>query len=625
MFLGREPGPERVEQVEAMLERMAHRGPDGRHAEARARAVLGHARLAIIDLVTGDQPQSDESGRIRVVVNGEIYNYVELRERLEARGHRFRTTSDIEVIPALWREHGQDFVHELRGMFAIALLDEERDELVLVRDRLGKKPLYWAALEDGVAFASELRCLGAVPEIEPIADEEAIRHFMTWQYVPAPWSAWKGVRKVGAGEMVRVKAGTEPVTRRWWDATPAVEDTLGGEELLGRLDSELTEATRIRLRSDVPLVGFLSGGIDSGLVMASATAQNPDLEAITVGFGSAREDERPLTRATASHLGLTLHEEDLTLDVLPTVERVLAHLDEPLGDSSTVPTWLVCEAARRRAKVALSGDGGDESFAGYAIRYGHQTTLERLRRVLPTLVRKPLLGGLAAIWPDRASLPRPLRLKRVLRAAADDLVTAFARDMSIVRDSEVPLLYESDFLTRTSGFDPQDWFRVIADRARGSDALSKLLYVDRHTFLAEGVLAKVDRMSMAHGLEVRSPLLDQEIVALAARVPPGEKLGGGRGKLCLRRLGQRHLPDVVNRGGKKGFAPPLDDWIRGPLAERLQELVLAPDARIAPWFRRSRIETLIAEHADHRRLHGRVLWNLLVLESWCRAHGVRVT
>ena len=395
---------EATESVRRMLEAMQHRGPDGAHTQDFDSAVLGHARLAIIDLATGDQPQSDETGRIQVVVNGEIYNYRELRAELEARGHRFRTQSDIEVIPHLYREHGLDFVDHLRGMFAIALLDRERNRLVLVRDRVGKKPLYFAQFGGRTAFASEARCLEVGLGLDLSIDPEAVAHYLTWQYVPAPWSGRREVRKLEPATMLVVEADGHCTKRRYWEDLPRVDEGLVGEALLDRLEATLDEAARLRLRADVPLAAFLSGGIDSGLVCAALAREAPDLSAITVRFQGAEEDEGELTRATAGHLGMELAEEEATSDLLTTVDRVLQHLDEPLGDASCVPTFIVCEAAARRVKVALSGDGGDEAFAGYPVRYGHNLATQRLRRLLPG---PPAPRAPRATGPRLAALAQP--------------------------------------------------------------------------------------------------------------------------------------------------------------------------------------------------------------------------
>lgn len=606
-----------------MLETLHHRGPDGFGREVHGRAVLGHARLAIIDLTTGDQPQSDAEGRFHVVCNGEIYNYKELRRELEGRGHVFRTRSDIEVIPHLYAEMGDACVEKLRGMFAFALHDLTRDRTLFARDRLGKKPLYWAHSRDGFAFASEARALTVLDGVDLSLDPEAVDLYMTMQYVPAPWSIHRGVRKLPAATTMAVERDGSMVQRRYWDPLPAPDADMDMGAAVDALDAELREASRIRLRSDVPVSTFLSGGIDSGLVVSYLAEESDGLSAVTVGFGDAPEDERPLTRSTARSVGVDLHEELVELDVARTVEDVLAHLDEPHGDSSCVPTWVVSKVAAERVKVVISGDGGDEAFGGYATRYSHNIATERLRRFIPGVLRKTFVAGLAGLWPHRPWMPRSLRLKHVLANLARDLEDAYARDMTIVRPELKSRLYAPAMREAVAGFDPTAPFTEAFARVQDADPLSRLLYVDRHTYLSEGVIAKVDRMSMAHSLEVRSPLLDQQIVELATRVPSGLKLAGGIGKQCLRRLADRRLPREVVTARKQGFAPPLAAWLRGPLhgavrdrldVGSLQDVIDVPQAR-----------RMLEEHRTGRHDWSRPLWLLFVLASWCgapRAAGV---
>jgi len=610
-------GPAEEQRVGAMLETLRHRGPDGFGRMVLGRAVLGHARLAIIDLTTGDQPQSDADRRFHVVCNGEIYNYQELRRELEGRGHVFRTQSDIEVIPHLYAEMGDACVEKLRGMFAFALHDTVRNRTLFARDRLGKKPLYWARAQGGVAFASEARALTVLDDVDLSLDPEAVDLYLTLQYVPAPWSIHKGVRKLPAATTLAVEADGRMVERRYWDPMPSAEATMDMATAVDALDVELREASRIRLRSDVPVSTFLSGGIDSGLVVSYLAEESDGLAAVTVGFGDAPEDERSLTRLTARATGVDLREEVVELDVAQTVEDVLSHLDEPHGDSSCVPTWVVSKVAAESVKVVISGDGGDEAFGGYATRYSHNLATERMRAWVPKVLRRSVVAALAGAWPHRPWMPRPLRLKQVLANLARELEGAYARDMTIVRPDLKARLYGESMRHGLRGFDStcviNDAFRRVPD----ADPLSRLLYVDRHTYLSEGVIAKVDRMSMAHSLEVRSPLLDQEIVELAARVPSALKLSGGVGKQCLRRLADRRLPREVVTARKQGFAPPLASWLRGPLHDTVRERLGAGalDGIIDP----SASRRLLEEHRSGRSDWSRPLWLLFVLSSWCGA------
>ena len=610
-------GPAEEARVRGMLETLQHRGPDGFGQETRGCAVLGHARLAIIDLHTGDQPQSDQAGRYWVVCNGEIYNYQELRAELESRGHVFRTQSDIEVIPHLYEEMGDACVEKLRGMFAFALHDLDRERTLLARDRLGKKPLCYAVLPDAFAFASEPRALAVLDGVDLTPDLEAVDLYLTWQYVPAPWTIHRGIRKLPPASVMSVERDGRVAIRRYWDPIPTPEADLGMDGALGQLDATIREASRIRLRSDVPVSTFLSGGIDSGLVVSYLAEEASEaLAAVTVGFANATEDERSLTRLTAKHVGLRLEEEVLDLDVLDVVEQVVRHMDEPLGDASCVPTWLVSKVAADRVKVVISGDGGDESFAGYATRYSHNRTISRLRRILPRILRRSAVSGAAKLWPKDARLPRFLRLSNVLRSLSLELEDAYALDMSIFRPELKDALYAPSFKEQLDGFDARCILDDAFKNTRGLDPVARLLHVDRHTYLAEGVIPKVDRMSMAPSLEVRSPLLDQEVVELACRIPTSLKLDGGTGKLCLRKLAERRLPREVVHAKKAGFAPPLSQWMRGPLADVLRDRLTASDSFVGGFLDRTAVTRLVDEHLQGRRDRARPLWLLLVLETW---------
>jgi asparagine synthase (glutamine-hydrolysing) len=611
---------DQVERTGIMIRTLGHRGPDGFSVMALRDAVLAHARLAIIDVEGGTQPIGNEDGSVQVVLNGEIYNYRELRAELEARGHRFRTRSDTEVIPHLYEEVGDEFLARLRGMFVITLYDARARRLLIARDRVGKKPVYWTRTPHGLHYASEPRALLALDDVDRRIDHEALVHYLTWQYVPAPWSIYRGIRKLPAATVLVADAKGERL-RRYWDDGPSALPPLAPDEALGKLRATLSDACRLRLRSDVPLGAFLSGGIDSGIVCALAqqSLERP-LRAVTVGFGTAG-DETALARSTAGRVGLDLAEKQLAFDVRPTVEKVLSFLDEPHGDSSCVPTWLVCEAARESVTVALSGDGGDESFAGYASRYAEQLALHRVRRMVPAGVRRAVFGNVARVWPKSARLPRPLRLTRVLASAGASSEAAWAADRSIWKREELAAAWTPELESAAGGFDPHAHLSELFERCDGATPLEALLFLDRRTYLAEGVLAKVDRMSMAHGLEVRSPLLDHEVVELALRVRTADKIKRGEGKRILRRLASELLPDDVVRARKSGFAPPIGSWLRGPLKGLVAETILRPGAFVAGVIRADALRKMVAEHGSGARDLGQKLWSLLALELWARGHG----
>ncbi|MEZ6194480.1 MAG: asparagine synthase (glutamine-hydrolyzing) [Planctomycetota bacterium] len=608
-----------VPEVGGMVAALDRRGPDGSHVATFDAAVLGHARLAIIDLDTGDQPQGNADDSVVVVVNGEIYNYVELRRDLEARGHRFRTRSDIEVIPHLYDECGLDFVDRLRGMFAIALYDRRARRLVLVRDRLGKKPIYWARTERGIAFASELKSFAAVAGVDRRLDWEAVEDFLTYQYVPAPRSILRGVSKLPAAHRLVVEADGSTSLAEYWSPPTAELPGPGLEAALERLAPTFDEAVRIRLRADVPLGAFLSSGIDSTLVCATASPMLPaGLATTTIAFDDRNRGEVELAERVAARIGARHHTREIRADASEVFEAVSAYLDEPLADSSTLPTWMVSAAAREEVKVAISGDGGDESFGGYAWRYGQNLQFERLRRLLP-LPR--LFGALAAVYPKLDRAPKPLRLKYGLRNLSVDAFEAYFLDMSVFRPEDKDRLYRPELRARLGDYDSRGVLRAPFDRREGASLLERLLYTDLRTYLAEGVLAKVDRMSMGNSLEVRSPLLDQEVVEFAFGLPAALKIEGGRGKIILRELARRRVGEDVATAPKSGFAPPLAGWLRAELGERLRRDVVVDPKLVGELFRAEARRMMYEEHRSGARDWSRPLWSMLVLETWYRNFG----
>jgi asparagine synthase (glutamine-hydrolysing) len=610
---------EHADLVLRMLRTLGRRGPDGYAVRVEGRAVLGHARLAIIDLATGDQPLGNEDGSIQAILNGEIYNYRELREELLAAGSRLSTTSDTETIPHLYARMGEGFLERLRGMFVVVVHDVPRGRLLIARDRVGKKPLYYARLPWGVAYASEPRALLEIPEVDRTPDLEAIGHLLTWQYVPAPWSIYRGVRKLEAATLLTLDADGGATSRPYWSDVPTPTTRLSSDEALERVEATLERACELRLRADVPIGAFLSGGIDSGLVTAlSAKRLEGTLTAVHVAFGGP-DDETALARATAKASGARLVERVLNVDAAAACLEVLDYMDEPHGDSSCVPTWLVCRAARETATVAISGDGGDETFAGYPALYGQNMALERLRRAFPRAAREALFGGLSAIWPGDVRLPRPLRLKNALAAAARSLTEAYLVDRSVYRPAAWRAALKPAIRERLTNFDPYAGVRALAETVPPeASALDRLLFFDRRTYLAEGVIAKVDRMSMAHSLEVRSPLLDQDMVELSLRVADDDKFRGGVGKRVLRRLADKLLPPEVARAKKSGFAPPLAGWLRGPLKPIVEERLFRSPTLVGALFEPEALRALYERHLSGARNHARELWTLLALESWAR-------
>lgn len=610
-----------MDEVRRMIIPLGRRGPDGAGFGAWEGTVFGHARLAIIDLSTGDQPQSNEDESVVVVVNGEIYNYIELRAELEAKGRKFRTKSDIEVIPHLWDEIGFDFVKRLRGMFAIALYDRKKDMLVLARDRLGKKPIYFSEKDGVIRFASELKSLLEIDELDFTIDRTAIEDFLTLQYIPSPKTIFRGIEKVPAATIVSFKDGGRK-TIRYWKPSLVLDEAASEDEWLDRTSKILDEAVRIRLRSDVPLGAFLSGGIDSNIVTAAASRLLPGpLKTTTISFGDVNRSEVDLARRTAEKFKTDHREKSAEVAVREAVLAVAEYLDEPLGDSSTVPTYLVSKAAREEVTVAVSGDGGDETFGGYAFRYRQNLTLDHVRRRLPGAIGKKMVGLAARLYPKADRMPRVFRWKWALENLAVSAEQAYCLDMSIFRPIDKLSLYRPEFAESLGGYRAWDTLERFFAEAPSGDLLPRLLHVDLNTYLADGVLAKVDRMSMANSLEVRSPLLDQEIVELACRIPPRFKLVGHQGKYLLRKLADRAVGPEIARAPKVGFAPPLGSWLVNELRSLFEDAVFSKDSIAKEYLRPEGIEGLWRDHASGRRNHERLLWLVLTLELWNKHFG----
>lgn len=606
-------------EVEQMCRALELRGPDGTTQESYGGVVLGHARLAIIDLETGDQPQGNADDSIVTVVNGEIYNYVELRRDLEGAGVRFRTRSDVEVIPHLYERHGLDFVDHLRGMFAIALMDRKNDRLVLVRDRLGKKPVYWTEMGGRFLFASELKALLTVPDLPRDVDPRAVDAFFTFQYIPAPLTVFRNVQKLPAAHLlVRDAKGIR--VREYW--RPPTEDSVTDEKVaLERIAETLHEATRIRLRSDVPLGVFLSGGIDSGLVVEEAQSLSPrPLKATTILFSDDDDAEMGRIERLASRLGLIHEKKRMSDDVLSVLDAVTSYLDEPFGDSSALPSFMVSRATRSEVKVALSGDGGDETFGGYAWRYGQNLAIDRVRAHLSPTLRR-VVGAVARAYPKLDGFPKPLRLKWGLRNLSVSPEEAYFLDMSIFRPEDKQELYGGDFRASLGDWSARALMEERFRDAGEGDLLRRLLHVDLKSYLADGVLTKVDRMSMANSLEVRSPLLDQKMVNLAFRIPAELKMQGKQSKYLLRRLAAEKLGDDWAWAPKRGFAPPLAGWMRRDLADVFRDRVLDTPGGLDSFLNLSALASRFEAHRRGQRDHARVLWLALVFATWLERFG----
>jgi asparagine synthase (glutamine-hydrolysing) len=607
-----------AERLARMRDTLAHRGPDDGHSFIAGPVGLGFRRLSIIDLAGGRQPIPNETEDVVLVMNGEIYNHVELRRGLIERGHRFRTGSDAEVLVHLYEERGPALVEALVGMFAFALFDLRgpRAKLLLGRDRLGIKPLFYALSAGDLVFASEPKAIlehGSTPrELRP----EALLDYLVQGYVGGPEAAWAGISRLPPGHTLTFEAGAPPRLARYWDLpTDGERGPAAAEEILELLD----RAVKDRLMADVPLGAFLSGGIDSNAVVASMSRVSPDpVIACSVGFEEASHDELELARAAARRVGAVHHTEVLRPDPLLATETLPWFFDEPNADPSTVPTYLVSAVARRHVTVALSGDGGDEVFGGYR-RYVHDVAENRVRRGIG-LSGRALARAAGSVYPRLDWAPRFLRGRTFLTNVGDDPARAYWRSVTRIERAEALALLAPDVARRLAAHDPFDAFAARYRAPRDVSSLYRAQYADFHTYLPDQILAKVDRASMAVALEVRVPLLDHRFVGAFANLPPSEKVRGGRGKHAFREALRGRVDARILDGEKRGFDTPLGAWIRGPLAGAVAAAV---EELPTEWFDRDALRVRLAEHAAGRRDHARLLWSLLVFEHWRRRHGVR--
>jgi asparagine synthase (glutamine-hydrolysing) len=606
--------------LKAMADRIAHRGPDAEGYWAEPGLGLAHRRLSIIDLDGGDQPIGNEDGSVQVVFNGEIYNYQELRRDLLARGHRLRTRSDTEVLVHLYEDHGERLVERLRGMFAFALWDRARRRLLLARDRLGIKPLYVSRGADALAFASEPKALLAHPGVGREVDAEALEDYLAFGFVPGPRSIFRGIEKLPPGHVLAFGPGLSGAPRRYWRLGLAPEEGTTADDWSEAVRAKFEEAVRLHLIADVPVGAFLSGGIDSGAVVAAASGASADpLRTFSIGFREAAFSELPHARELAERVGARHEEQVVTPDAASLLDELARYYDEPFADPSAIPTFLVARLAARSVKVALSGDGGDEAFGGYA-RYAHDLWEAALRRRLPGALRARALGPLARAWPKADWLPRPLRAKTLLTNLTLDEAGAYANTLQLCRAPGRRQLIAGRVAERLNGHDPSGIIRAHHATAPAGDALGGMIAADVATLLPDDFLVKVDRASMAHGLEVRPPLLDHELLELAARIPSRWKVRDGEGKWIFKRACRGLLPDSVLRRKKQGFEMPIDAWLRGPLRPMFETAVLDRNARVGDLVDQGSARALYRAHLSGRGCHGGVLWSLLVLARWAEAY-----
>jgi asparagine synthase (glutamine-hydrolysing) len=595
-----------------------HRGPDEGAVHLEPGLALAHRRLSIIDVKSGQQPMFNEDGTVAVVFNGEIYNFGDLVPELQALGHVFQTRCDTEVIVHAWEAWGEGCVERFRGMFAFAVADRNRQCLFLARDRLGVKPLHYALLPDGsLIFGSELKALTAHPafarEIDPLAVEE----YFALGYVADPRCIYRMARKLAPAHTLLVTRGELlPAPKPYWDVRFSLDNQVqpaaAEEELLQRLD----EAVRIRLMSEVPLGAFLSGGVDSSAVVASMAKASADpVRTCAIGFADPSFDESAYAQEVADQYH-TLHRvERVDGEDFGLIDKLAWSYDEPFADSSAIPTYRVCELARKHVTVALSGDGGDETFGGYR-RYRMHLAEEKARGVLPLGLRSSIFGPLGRWYPKADWAPRAFRAKTTFQSLGFDSVDAYANSMAILRADERELLYSPGFKRELAGYRAAEVFRHHAGQAQTDDPLALIQYIDYKTWLVGDINTKVDRASMANALEVREPLLDHRLIEWAASLPSSLKIRHQEGKWLLKKASEARLPAGILYRPKKGFSVPLARWLRGPLKTRMQERVLGERLLGTGYFDRDYLEKMIGGHLSGMRDFSAPLWSLLMFDAF---------
>jgi len=599
----------RPEIVHRMADTLWHRGPDDAGYHFEPGVGLGHRRLSIIDISTGHQPISNEDASVWVVFNGEIYNYMELREQLESKGHKFRTKSDTEVIVHLYEEVGEECFARLRGMFAIALWDCKRKQAILARDRLGKKPLFYLHQGPRLIFGSELKAVSAGSE-PGTPDLTALADYFTFLYIPAPKSIYCAVQKVRpAHYLVFSEHGIRE--QAYWDISFSHSEEKTEDQWCEEILASLIDSVRVRLISEVPLGSFLSGGMDSSAIVACMTRlQNHPVTTCTIGFKEERFSEIEHARTVSGHLGTDLKEHIVRPDATQITERLAWHYDEPFADSSAVPGYYVAKAAREQVTVALTGDGGDEGFAGYK-RYVYSLEDERLRSMFPAFFRSRVVRPLADWYPRLEGAPRLFKAKSTLQRIADDPLEAYLDRITVpawVRSS----LFSEDVNRQLGGYDPLEQFREHYKHADGSDTLSRLQYLDIKTYLPDDICVKLDRATMAVSLEARCPLLDHRLMEMAARIPPQLRLRKGAGKYILKKTISSMFPAGFLERPKQGFGVPIAEWFRTDLREWAEAILFEPDGL----FNLKHLRHVWNRHQAMIQDHSAVLWGVFMFRQW---------
>ncbi|HEY8187908.1 MAG TPA: asparagine synthase (glutamine-hydrolyzing) [Pyrinomonadaceae bacterium] len=606
---------ERVQMLDVMCSVIRHRGPDDQGVMLKQGVALGMRRLSIIDLAGGHQPISNEDSTVTIVFNGEIYNYRELQSVLQARGHRFRTNSDTETIVHAYEEFGADCVDHLRGMFAFAIWDDRRKKLFMARDRVGKKPLYYSVTRGGtLVFGSELKSLLEHPEVERNINPQALDAYFSLGYVPDPISIFDNVEKLPPGHHLTFSEGRLIVQRYWDFSYDAKDNARKPSDYLDELRALLDEAVKLRLVSDVPLGAFLSGGIDSSAVVGLMTRHmDQPVKTFSIGFNEDSYDELKYARLTAKKFGTDHHEFLVTPDICDVVDQLAWHFDEPFADSSAIPTFVVSKLAREHVKVVLTGDGGDELFAGYTryVTERHRSKFD----LVPRIVKEGLMDPLSR------RLPHGVWGRNYLHNVSLDPISRYLDNVSVFTGLNKGSLYAAEFSDQLRDSSHlRSYFLELSGNVNTGAGLDSLLYIDSKTYLPGDILTKVDRMSMAVSLEARAPLLDHKLIEFVTRVPASMKMAGLETKHLFKRAIADLVPaEIVNRP-KQGFGVPIQQWINQQLRQRIRDTLNDPRTLQRGYVSRSHVEVLLDEHERGRRDHAMALWSLLMLELWHRQY-----
>ena len=611
--------------LKRMNDSQLHRGPDEGSLHIEPGLGFGHRRLAIIDVATGQQPLFNEDHSVVLIYNGEIYNYQSLIPELQALGHTFRTKSDTEVVVHAWESWGEACVERFRGMFAFALWDRNKQTLFLARDRLGVKPMYYALLDDGtLLFGSELKSVlayddgkggGLRRDIDPLAVEE----YFALGYVAEPRTIFKQAMKLSPAHTLTIKRGQPmPEAREYWDVHFTGGNPTSTEDACVELVARLKESVQLRLISEVPLGAFLSGGVDSSAVVATmAGVSDGPVNTCSIAFDDPQFNEAAFAQTVADRYQTRHRVETVKSDDFDLIDTLAKQYDEPYADSSAIPTYRVCQLARKHVTVALSGDGGDEAFGGYR-RYRLHLMEERMRSALPASLRQPLFGMLGRVYPKADWAPRLFRAKTTFEGMARSSVQAYFHSVSILRGTMRERLFSEQFKRQVAGYNAQEVFDFHAKRAETDDPLALIQYLDMKTYLVGDINTKVDRASMAHSLEVREPLMDHKLIEWLATLPSSLKIRGQEGKYLLKKAMEPMLPEAVLYRPKMGFSVPLARWFRGPLKQRVRDAVLGPRLAATGWFNADTLRELVDGHQSGASDHSAPLWTLLMFEAFLR-------